>query len=109
VPRLGKVAQSQADARSLMTGRITDAYTNIATVKLFSHSHREATSRAARCRSSWSPCLRADAPGERLRDRQPRAQRGTLILATAGGAVAVDGQGQVGVGAVAAATAMACA
>ncbi len=42
VPRLGKVAQAQADARSLMTGRITDAYTNIATVKLFSHSQREA-------------------------------------------------------------------
>lgn len=42
VPKLGKVAQAQADARSLMTGRITDAYTNIATVKLFSHSHREA-------------------------------------------------------------------
>ena len=42
VPRLGKVAQAQADARSLMTGRITDAYTNIATVKLFSHTQREA-------------------------------------------------------------------
>jgi ATP-binding cassette, subfamily B, multidrug efflux pump len=42
VPRLGKVGQAQADARSLMTGRITDAYTNIATVKLFSHAQREA-------------------------------------------------------------------
>jgi ATP-binding cassette, subfamily B, multidrug efflux pump len=42
VPRLGKVAQAQADARSLMTGRVTDAYTNIATVKLFSHAQREA-------------------------------------------------------------------
>ncbi|MFM8766401.1 MAG: ABC transporter transmembrane domain-containing protein, partial [Rubrivivax sp.] len=42
VPRLARVAQEQADARSLMTGRITDAYTNIATVKLFSHSQREA-------------------------------------------------------------------
>ena len=42
VPRLGKVSQAQADARSLMTGRITDAYTNIATVKLFSHARREA-------------------------------------------------------------------
>ncbi|WP_299639904.1 ABC transporter ATP-binding protein [Devosia sp.] len=41
VPRLGKVAEAQADARSLMTGRIVDSYTNIATVKLFSHSHRE--------------------------------------------------------------------
>jgi ATP-binding cassette subfamily B multidrug efflux pump len=41
VPRLARVAQAQADARSLMTGRITDAYTNITTVKLFSHTQRE--------------------------------------------------------------------
>ncbi len=41
VPRLGRVAQEQADARSAMTGRIVDSYTNIATVKLFSHSVRE--------------------------------------------------------------------
>jgi ATP-binding cassette, subfamily B, multidrug efflux pump len=42
VPRLAGGAE-QADARSLMTGRITDAYTNIATVKLFSHAQREAS------------------------------------------------------------------
>lgn len=42
VPKLSKVSQKQADARSLMTGRITDAYTNISTVKLFSHAGREA-------------------------------------------------------------------
>lgn len=41
VPRLGKVAQEQADARSVMTGRIVDSYTNIQTVKLFSHNARE--------------------------------------------------------------------
>ncbi|BDU40537.1 ABC transporter ATP-binding protein [Vibrio nigripulchritudo] len=41
VPRLKKVAAEQADARSTMTGRIVDSYTNIATVKLFSHSRRE--------------------------------------------------------------------
>ncbi|MCR6687722.1 ABC transporter ATP-binding protein [Pseudoxanthomonas sp.] len=41
IPRLNKVAQEQADARSTMTGRIVDSYTNIATVKLFSHSRRE--------------------------------------------------------------------
>jgi ATP-binding cassette subfamily B multidrug efflux pump len=41
IPRLGKVAEQQADARSMMTGRIVDSYTNIATVKLFSHSSRE--------------------------------------------------------------------
>ncbi len=43
VPCLAKVSQQQADARSLMSGRITDAYTNISTVKLFSHAGREAT------------------------------------------------------------------
>jgi ATP-binding cassette, subfamily B, multidrug efflux pump len=41
IPRLGKVAEQQADTRSSMTGRIVDSYTNIATVKLFSHSSRE--------------------------------------------------------------------
>ena len=41
IPRLRKIGQTQADARSTMTGRIVDSYTNIATVKLFSHSHRE--------------------------------------------------------------------
>jgi ATP-binding cassette subfamily B multidrug efflux pump len=41
VPRMGKISEQQADARSLMTGRIVDSYTNIATVKLFSHTARE--------------------------------------------------------------------
>lgn len=41
VPRLATASQEQSDARSLMTGRITDAYSNIATVKLFSHGNRE--------------------------------------------------------------------
>jgi len=43
IPRLGKVSEQQADARSLMTGRVVDSYTNIQTVKLFSHARREAT------------------------------------------------------------------
>jgi ATP-binding cassette subfamily B protein/ATP-binding cassette subfamily B multidrug efflux pump len=41
VPRLRRVSTLQADARSLMTGRIVDSYTNIITLKLFSHSSRE--------------------------------------------------------------------
>jgi len=43
IPRLGDVSQKQADARSLMTGRVVDSYTNIQTVKLFSHARREAS------------------------------------------------------------------
>ncbi|MFT4763675.1 MAG: ATP-binding cassette subfamily B multidrug efflux pump [Oleispira sp.] len=42
VPRLKAISIKQADARSTMTGRIVDSYSNIATVKLFSHTRREA-------------------------------------------------------------------
>lgn len=41
VPKMKNIAMLQADARSLMTGRIVDSYTNIITLKLFSHSSRE--------------------------------------------------------------------
>jgi len=41
IPKLKQVSSKQADARSDMTGRIVDTYTNIATVKLFSHNARE--------------------------------------------------------------------
>ncbi len=41
VPRMKAIATAQADARSMMTGRIVDSYTNIQTVKLFSHSDSE--------------------------------------------------------------------
>ena len=42
LPKLKRVSTEQADARSTMTGRIVDSYTNIATVKLFSHTQKEA-------------------------------------------------------------------
>ena len=41
VPRLKQASTRQADARSEMTGRIVDSYTNITTIKLFSHTNRE--------------------------------------------------------------------
>lgn len=41
IPKLKRVSTLQADARSLMTGRVVDSYTNIATVKLFAHTERE--------------------------------------------------------------------
>ncbi|RDE24150.1 ABC transporter ATP-binding protein [Motiliproteus coralliicola] len=42
IPKLKRVATEQADARSTMTGRVVDSYTNIATVKLFAHTRQEA-------------------------------------------------------------------
>jgi ATP-binding cassette subfamily B multidrug efflux pump len=41
VPKLKRISADQADARSVMTGRVVDSYTNISTVKLFSHAGRE--------------------------------------------------------------------
>lgn len=41
VPKLKNISQIQANSRSTMTGRIVDSYTNIVTLKLFSHSKRE--------------------------------------------------------------------
>ncbi len=41
VPPIGAAAKRMSDARSLVTGRIVDAYTNIQTVKLFAHAERE--------------------------------------------------------------------
>jgi ATP-binding cassette, subfamily B, multidrug efflux pump len=106
VPRLGKIAKEQADARSLMTGRITDAYTNITTVKLFSHANREASYAKSAMREFMSTAY-----------RQMRLVTGFeitiqfltigLTLATCGVCLWLWTNDRVGVGAVAAATAMA--
>ena len=106
VPRMGRVSQEQADARSLMTGRITDAYTNIATVKLFSHAHRE-----ARFAKSAMQEFMVTAYGQmRLMSAfeiTNQVLSVLLILSTTGATLWLWSRGQVGVGAVAASTAMA--
>jgi ATP-binding cassette subfamily B multidrug efflux pump len=106
VPRLGKVGALQADARSLMTGRITDAYTNISTVKLFSHARREASYARQAMQEFMATAY-----------RQARFITGIeivnhvlsmlLIISTAGVTLWLWMHGKVGVGAVAASTALA--
>ena len=106
VPRLGAVSRAQADARSVMTGRITDAYTNIATVKLFSHTRREAQfARAAMedFRQTGYAQMRLVSIFETVN----HALIVLLILAACGTALWLWSIGQVGTGAVAAVTAMA--
>jgi ATP-binding cassette subfamily B multidrug efflux pump len=106
VPRLSRTAKDQADARSLMTGRITDAYTNIATVKLFSHANRE----AGYARTAMKDFMQTVHGQMRLVsgfEVTNHTLSMLLILSTAGTALWLWTQGQVGIGAVAAATAMA--
>ena len=106
VPRLGRVGKEQADARSLMTGRVTDAYTNIATVKMFSHAQREA--RFAReamqeFQATGLVQMRLVTAFETV----SQAMSVALIASTTALCLWLWTQGSVGVGAVAAATAMA--
>ncbi len=105
VPRLAAVGKAQADARSMMTGRITDAYTNIATVKLFSHTQRE----AGYARGAMAEFMVTVY-------RQMRMVTGfevvnhllsmMLVASTSGVALWLWTRGELGVGSVAAATAM---
>jgi len=41
LPKMRVISELQSDARSTMTGRVVDSYTNIMTVKLFAHAGRE--------------------------------------------------------------------
>jgi ATP-binding cassette subfamily B multidrug efflux pump len=106
VPRLGRVSAAQADARALMTGRVTDAYTNIATVKLFSHASRE----AGYVKASMQEFMQTAYAQMRLVsgfEISNHVLSMLLIASTAGAALWLWIQGDVGIGAVAAATAMA--
>ncbi|ETF03770.1 multidrug ABC transporter ATP-binding protein [Advenella kashmirensis W13003] len=106
VPRLGKVGQEQAHARSSMTGRITDAYSNITTVKLFSHTRREAHfARAAMedFKLTGYRQMRLVSQFEIVN----QALVSGLIFAAGGYAVVLWHGDEIGTGAVAAVTAMA--
>ncbi|MBP8186301.1 MAG: ABC transporter ATP-binding protein [Comamonas sp.] len=106
VPRLGKIGKAQADARSLMTGRVTDAYTNIATVKLFAHTRRE----AEYARNAMDDFKRTGYAQMRLVslfELTNHAMITLLILSSSGLSLWLWMQGQAGAGVVAAVIAMA--
>ena len=106
IPRLAKTAQRQADARSLMTGRITDAYSNITTVKLFSHGSREAAYAKASMRE-FMATVHAQMRLATGLDTVSYALNAALTVGTAALGLWLWHSGAVGVGAVATATAMA--
>lgn len=106
VPRLGKFGKEQADARALLMGRVTDAYTNIATVKLFSHTQRE----AGFAHEAMREFMRTGYGEMRLVSAFEIVNHILsigLTIGTTGTALWLWSQGAVGVGAVAAGTAMA--
>ena len=106
IPKLAKTAQRQADARSLMTGRITDAYSNITTVKLFSHGAREARY-ARESMQEFMQTVHAQMRLATLLDLSTFTVNALLVLSTTALGIWLWLNGQVGVGAVAVATTMA--
>ncbi|MDB6049417.1 MAG: multidrug transporter ATP-binding protein [Pseudomonas sp.] len=106
VPRLSKLGKEQAEARALLTGRLTDTYTNIATVKLFSHTQRE----AGFARETMREFMLAGYGEMRLVSAFEIVNHLLsigLTIGMTGTALWLWSQGAVGVGAVAAGTAMA--
>ena len=105
IPRIGTASKEFSDARSAITGRIVDSYTNIQTVKLFAHTQEE--ERFA---------------GEAIEDARVKFQvqmrlitwmevgllviNGALIVAVIGWAIALWQQGIGTAGTVAAASAL---
>ncbi|MGB7816014.1 MAG: ABC transporter ATP-binding protein [Methylotenera sp.] len=105
VPKLSKVGQQQADARSLMTGRITDAYTNISTVKLFSHAGREA-GYAKTAMQEFIGTVHKQMRLVTMVETINHVLNMSLLIGAGGLALWLWSHGKVGVGGVAAVTAM---
>jgi ATP-binding cassette subfamily B multidrug efflux pump len=106
VPRLAAVGKAQADARSMMTGRITDAYTNISTVKLFSHTDRE-SEYAKRGMAEFLKTVYRQMRMVSAFEVVNHVLGMGLIAGTAGVTLWLWSRNAVGIGSVAAATAMA--
>ncbi|WP_425040104.1 ABC transporter ATP-binding protein [Primorskyibacter sp. S187A] len=105
VKRVGPASQASSDARSEVTGRVVDAYTNIHSVKMFAHHDSElsyARDAIEKTRSTFQREMRIYT----IMDLALVMLNGILIVGVVGWAVALWIQGEASVGAVAAATAL---
>lgn len=106
VPRLKRVATAQADARSTMTGRIVDSYTNISTVKLFAHTQRESDYAESSMREFLHTVYRQMRLGTGL-NFSVQLSNYVLAFSTAALAIYLWSIGDITVGAIAIAVSMA--
>jgi ATP-binding cassette subfamily B multidrug efflux pump len=105
ITRVGPASQEASDARSAVTGRVVDSYTNIHSVKMFAHHDAElAYAKEAIDRSRDT--FRAEMRIYTIMDVSLTFLNGLLIVGVVGWAIALWMQGAAGVGIVAAATAL---
>ncbi|MCE8526488.1 ABC transporter ATP-binding protein [Ruegeria pomeroyi] len=105
IQRVGPASQAASDARSTVTGRVVDSYTNIHSVKMFAHDDRE----LAYAREAIEETRRTFQVEMRIftiMDVVLVTLNGLLIVGVVGWAIALWMQGQASVGLVAAASAL---
>ena len=105
VRRIGPASKASSDARSRVTGRVVDSYTNIHSVKLFAHHEKEldyAREAIEHVRRTFATEMRIYT----IMDLSLVILNGLLIVGVVGWAVALWMNGSASVGVVAAATAL---
>ena len=105
VRRIGPASQASADARSEVTGRVVDSYTNIHAVKMFAHHDKEldyAMESIEKTRRTFGAEMRLFS----IMDMGLVALNGLLIVSVVGWSIWMWTQGVASVGVVAAATAL---
>lgn len=105
VKRVGPASQASSDARSTVTGRVVDAYTNIHSVKMFSHGPQEmdyAKDAIENARTTFQTEMRIFT----IMDVTLVMLNGLLIIGVVGGAIWLWSAGEASVGIVAATTAL---
>ncbi|WP_299950139.1 ABC transporter ATP-binding protein [uncultured Ruegeria sp.] len=105
VKRVGPASQAASDARSTVTGRVVDSYTNIHSVKMFAHNTQEldyAREAIEETRRTFQTEMRIFT----IMDAVLVTLNGLLIVGVVGWAMLLWAQGSASVGVVAAATAL---
>ena len=105
IRHVGPASKAASDARSQVTGRVVDSYTNIHSVKMFAHHEREldyAREVIEHTRRTFQKEMRIYT----IMDISLVLLNGLLIVAVVGWAVGLWAQGTATVGVVAAATAL---
>jgi ATP-binding cassette subfamily B multidrug efflux pump len=105
VKRVGPASQAASDARSEVTGRVVDSYTNIHSVKMFAHNDTELTY-AKEAIENTRRTFQYEMRLFTIMDVVLVTLNGLLIVAVVGWAFWLWMQGQASVGIVAAATAL---
>lgn len=105
VARVGPASQAASDARSTVTGRVVDSYTNIHAVKMFAHTDHE-LAYAKEAIEKTRTTLQREMRIFTVMDMALVSLNGLLIVGVVGWAIYLWMHGQASVGVVAAATAL---